>query len=472
MTAKKTKINNSKQEIPIVELPIPTCNDNLLANNIGVQKLTVSFSDKAKSNVAKHKDLSVEQFFKIITTAERSLNPSEADKLGSKGFIAGEFKYENGERANVRIHDKIDEKNPQKGKVRLTSLSILAIDIDGFNGTLDELLSMLNVGFGQYLHCYHSSYSAFMGSGANQLRFRVVIVLDTPLQQADYEKLCVAYFTHLKTKYPQAVIDKSAKTYNKLWFFGRYGGDRFIHDMNLSGVLFPTAEWLAKEELPLITSTIKVSNDDVNNEAGIINGAEVNAIKLPIGATSLKVDDDPFLIMVRQTQLKNNMARLKSLLLLIKPDVFNYEDWRNIVWGCADLMDKHPLGYDIVLAWCQTDARDGSKWNRSENEERTWNLYYGYNADRSNKIAFGTTITLFKRELEKLGGELAEHEVNGHQEFYNAVEKIASGTPATQPATSTITSVSLNSPSNEEIKPLTIRFGLKVKPTCSGLISK
>jgi len=425
-----------KQELITTE----TCNDNLLAGNVEAQKLTIAFFANHKSNVAKYKDLTTEAFFKMITTAEQSPN-----KLSSKSFIAGEYKYENGQRANRRIHDKIDERNPQLGKVWLTGLSILAIDIDGFNGTLDELLSMLQSEFGQYIHCYYSSYSAFMGDGANQLRFRVVVMLDTILQQANYEKLCVAYFSYLKNKYPQAVIDLSAKTYNKIWFFGRYGGDRFISDMNTTGALFPTSEWLVKETLPLMCTTIKTYDVnkavDINVDAVVSNGAgQTNGVNLPIGDTSHIVDDnDPIVIAYRQGELKNKTARLKSLLQLIKPDVFNYADWRNIVWGCSEFMDKHPLGYEAVLAWCQTDARDGVKWNKAENEERTRNLYYGYNTDRSNKIAFGTTITLIRRELEKQGCELAEHDVNGHQEFYNAAATI----------TSDISNVVSNSPVND-----------------------
>ena len=372
--------------------------------NLATQKIKVAFCEHARTNKIHYEDLTLEELYKKLTASKQSIAPCDKDKKNSKGFIIGEYFYENSETAYLRKHGTIDEKNKDKGKIYRKYTNALVLDIDGFNGSLDDFKIIITTELGHYTHCYYSTYSAFIEGGVKSLRFRIVIFLDKKLEQRDYENLCFNYSTYLKNKYPQLDIDPSSKTYNKMWFFGSYGGGNFIYGGNIKGELFSISQWLSNTEETSIKNGGSIIHTDLTKN--------IDEAKKETQQKSKKKS-----IEARTKILQNFLSAIEQLNNLPR------DKWTKIIWGCAELMGKSPLGYEPIIEWCDKDNRILEKWGKEVNDKEVWNLYSNYNGDGENKITFRSAIYIAKTELKELGYALRENISNGN--FYTEIIDIS-----------------------------------------------
>ena len=92
--------------------------------------------------------------------------------------------------------------NDYRNKTNLLSRCLLTLDVDSYEGPLDDLELDLDLAFG---HLSYIVYSTWSSGGGNGLRFRLVFPLDKDIDGEQYKKLC----HHFAKKYDWIKFDTS-----------------------------------------------------------------------------------------------------------------------------------------------------------------------------------------------------------------------------------------------------------------------
>ncbi len=269
-------------------------------------------------------------------------------KETAKLFTAGKFELKNSTR---RVTEN------------LVSRSMIVIDIDNYNHSLEKLEEEICTSLEGYNYLYYSTAK----HNKDNVRIRLVIPLEKDIIRSEYKEISTNLIKSLFSDDFYNAIDVNASfssNYMMYLYFDNGSKDQIFKYVKDKEYLKPITYINKVEEQVIELKDEKVIKDEIEEANNFI----------------IKVKQEP----------KRNISdeKVKDILELYNASDTDYHKWLEVGQALHHQYEGLDKGYEIFLNWSLKDDR----YSENEIREKTKEKYYSFKNKGENPITFASVI--------------------------------------------------------------------------------